>query len=78
MRTIPVIILCAVLAGCDKTQPNQCLREELYKHCLAVLPKLPPMTTQDDNWGEAISQCETSARLISLRATSLIPKECRL
>ena len=66
-----------LLAACDDMQvPNQCIRREVFKECMAALPKGPEVTRYND-WNEVVESCGDQARNMSYRSLSSIPKECK-
>jgi hypothetical protein len=66
-----------LLAACDDMQmPNQCIRREVFKECMAALPKGPEVTHYND-WNEVVESCNEVARNISYRTYGSIPKECK-
>lgn len=76
-----VWILVVALAGCDKddwsqTVPDQCLRAELFKSCMASLPAGPQATKYND-WAEVVSECGSQSYYQSMRRSGAITKECR-
>ena len=79
------VALCAflvvILSGCgpkpeDFQQPNQCIRAELFKSCMSVLPA-GPVATHYNDWAEVVQKCENSSYYQSLRVKRNIPQECR-
>lgn len=79
MKTL--LILCAVvlLSACEQPvqfTPNQCIRAELFKQCMAILPA-GPVATKYNDWAEVVDECESAAYHQSLRKTESIPMECR-
>jgi len=79
------IALCAflvvILSGCEPhvpaTSANQCIRAELFKQCMSILPA-GPSTTKYNDWDEVVDSCASSAYYQSLRLTKGIPLECRV
>ncbi len=68
-----------VLCGCEETkqsEPNQCLRAELFKVCMQSLPAGPNHTKYND-WDEVVNACRNSAYSMSLRSAAQIPAECK-
>jgi hypothetical protein len=60
----------------DPTQPDQCLRREIFMQCLGTVPKGPDSTKYND-WDEVVSECENAAYYQSKRQRSRIKEECR-
>lgn len=56
--------------------PDQCLRAKLFDSCLKALPA-GPVATKYNDWDDVVSECEASAKKLSLRILRNIPKECR-
>ena len=75
-----LFVLAFVLSGCNE-EPNgrdQCLRQEIFKQCMASIPKGPTHITDTNNdWGKVIDNCENAAYHQSLRLKSSIKPECR-
>lgn len=70
-KIIAALLLAAALSGCDsgpfvQWEPDQELRAELFKSCLASVPKGPDKTVYND-WAEVVAECESSAYYQSLR-----------
>jgi hypothetical protein len=87
IKLIFTLITIAFLSGCDlsqnqapvdKTISNQCIRAELFKQCMSMIP-VGPSTLVDtkNNWSDVVSECGTQSYYQSLRAKSKIPVECR-
>lgn len=75
-----VIISSVFLTACDapNNAPDQCLRQEIFKQCVANLPKGPThLTAAGNDWSEVIQQCDSTAYLQSIRIKSTIKPECR-
>ena len=68
-----------LLVGCEQVNgPDQCLRQEIFKQCVANIPKGPThLTASGNDWDEVVSSCESSAYGQSIRLTSQIKPECR-
>lgn len=81
MKLLTVIPIALLITGCDYPErswgPDQCLRQELFKQCLAALPA-GPVSTEYNDWDEVVSKCETSSYYQSLRSTEYIKLECRI
>lgn len=55
---------------------DQCIRERLFKECMASLP-VGPTHTQYNDWDEVVDNCASYAYHTSVRKYSSIPLECR-
>ena len=80
MKSLYLLPIALFLAACTPERewgPDQCLRQELFKQCLAALPT-GPVSTHYNDWDEIVSKCETSSYYQSLRKNELIKQECRL
>lgn len=71
------------VAGCEgkpsayeTRDPDQCLRAELFKQCLAAVPAGPQQTVTND-WSEVVDECQHASYYQSLRQISQIKPECR-
>jgi len=77
MSRITVLALAALLAACQPaTEANQCMRAELFKECMALVPPGPQSTHYND-WAEVVSACGSQAYYLSLRPRVEIPKGCK-
>lgn len=75
---IPLFVF--FVAGCEmpaKTTVDQCLRQELFKQCMASLPKGPQSTVAND-WDEVVGQCSSVAYLQALRRADFVKPECMI
>jgi len=81
-RILITLAVSLSLAGCDSPasvpirECDQCMREQIFKECLALVPKGPERTTYND-WYEVVSECESAAYWQSLRRVENIKPECR-
>lgn len=68
-----------LLGGCEanQVQPDQCLRQEIFKQCMSAIPQGPTHLTDTDNWGKVIDKCENAAYYQSKRQITQIKPECR-
>lgn len=75
-------LVCLLLAGCGEPQrypePDQCLRREIFKECMASLPKGPQSVHNSNDWDEVVDACESAAAYQSKRAPEQIKPECRM
>lgn len=69
------------LLGCSgerANQPDQCLRQEIFKQCMASLPSGPQsITAAGNDWDEVVKSCDSTAHYQSIRTTQTIKQECR-
>ena len=75
-----LIVSSALLTGCDASSsaPDQCLRQEIFKQCVANLPEGPThLNAAGNDWREVIHQCDSAAYLQSIRIKNIIKPECR-
>lgn len=77
-----IALLSVALVGCDQNpliqpQPDQCLRPELFKQCMEVLPKGPERIENSNDWDEVVLACQLSAYYHSLRKIEHIKPECQ-
>ena len=82
IMTISALLVSAfLLSGCNQEPnngPDQCLRQEIFKQCLANIPKGPThLTAAGNDWDEVVSQCDSAAYYQSMRIKSTIKPECR-
>lgn len=79
--TATSLIYLFVLTGCSgerANQPDQCLRQEIFKQCMASLPKGPQsITAAGNDWDEVVTSCDSTAYLQSIRTTQTIKPECK-
>jgi hypothetical protein len=83
MRKLLITTIAILIGGCgdaDKqkhtTDPDQCLRADLFQACLKALPAGPNQTKYND-WDEVVGACAQAAYYQSLRRTEHIKLECR-
>jgi hypothetical protein len=71
-----------MLAGCgprpELASPDQCMRREIFKECMAALPKGPERIHNSNDWDEVVEACENVAYYQSKRMPSQIKAECRI
>jgi hypothetical protein len=81
-----ILMLAVTLSACDNGTINvlpdkvvitdQCLRREIFKECLTVVPA-GPLATKYNDWDEVITECRHSAYYMSQRQRGIIKEECR-
>ena len=79
IKLIFIISVTILLSACDALKgptPNQCLRQELFEKCMAILPK-GPNATQYNDWAEVVTSCRQQAYYSSLRPETQIPVQCK-
>ena len=83
MKKFSILILALALAACGqkpeakRTEPDQCIRAELFKQCLAAVPTGPTHTVASNDWDEVVDACSNSAVVTSYRTLDQIKPECR-
>lgn len=82
IMTISALLVSAfLLSGCNQEPnngPDQCLRQEIFKQCVANIPKGPThLTATGNDWDEVISACQSASYYQSIRVKSTIKPECR-
>lgn len=71
-RAMALLLTLAMLSGCGAAdpsyewEPDQSLRRQIFKDCLAALPKVPQSTVYND-WAEVVEECDGAAYRQSLR-----------
>lgn len=69
-------------SGCEQSAPvvdrgvDQCLRREIFKECLQIVPAGPQSTVTND-WSEVIDECQSAAYYQALRRQEQIKPECK-
>ena len=84
MKRLFILAIMLSFAGCarvpDTREPinsdDQCIKERLFKECMASLP-VGPTHTQYNDWDEVVDSCRHQAYYGSIRKYKLIPMECR-
>lgn len=74
-----LLVFALLTAGCDKSddiEPDQCMRREIFRECMGMLPAGPVRTHYND-WSEVVDECESAAYFQSLRQVRNIKAECR-
>ena len=81
-----ILMLAVTLSACDNGTINvlpdkvvitdQCLRREIFKECLTVVPP-GPLAAKYNDWDEVIIECRHSAYYMSQRQRGIIKEECR-
>lgn len=75
-----IALLSAALVGCEQSpmpRPDQCLRAQLFKECMQILPKGPERIHNSNDWDEVVDACARTAYYNSLRNGGISP-ECSL
>ncbi len=76
MRAGLLVLLCLVVSACAPDEStNQCMRRELFKECMQLLPA-GPVATHYNDWAEVVDQCEQRAYYESIQLVTNIPQEC--
>lgn len=81
-RKIKMLAVLLALAGCQDASvpigsvPDQCLRREIFKECMAALPA-GPVATKYNDWDDVVKECESAAYYQSRRSADTIKPECR-
>jgi hypothetical protein len=74
------VLLVLLLTACEQSEPttvlDQCLRADLFKQCLAQVPK-GPVSTVENPWHKVVDECESAAYRQSWRKTATVKLECR-
>lgn len=74
------VMIC--LAGCepapDPVVVDQCLRRELFKTCMASLPKGPESTVASNDWDEVVAECGTQSYYQAKAKRENVKPECAL
>lgn len=68
-----VVVSVLVLTGCDApciAHPDQKIRREIFKECMAALPA-GPVATKYNDWDEVVAECDTVAYYQSKRGCGL-------
>lgn len=82
MKTLLLLFVALFLQGCEQLEnkdarPDQCLRAEIFKQCMAALPKGPERIGTSNDWSEVVDSCEAAARKQSVRPFDQIKPACR-
>ncbi len=83
-QALPHLFIAFAIAACGPTQqdkeqasdPDQCLRVELFERCMKSLPAGPKQTQYND-WAEVVSECQSASYYQSMRSQKHIKPECR-
>ena len=79
MKSIFVILAVLLLAvGCsveNASGQDQCLRSQIFQHCLINAPA-GPVSTEYNDWSEVVQACEAAAYRQSWRKIPQIKPEC--
>ena len=79
MKILVILGVALLLSACEAPVhpvPNQCLRAEIFKQCMAILPN-GPVSTKYNDWNEVVSECASTAYHQSMRKPEAVPLECR-
>ena len=79
LKTLFLAVVISVLAGCENNdiqKPDQCLRREIFKECMKLLPNGPSHVKYND-WDEVVKACGEVSYYQSIRRLSMIPEKCR-
>lgn len=74
------IVAAWLIVGCsgkDVSVNDQCMRREIFKECMAGLPKGPTHIGTSNDWDEVVRECEHSAYYESMRKKDQVKMECR-
>jgi hypothetical protein len=66
------LILLVLLAGCETSAIDQCLRREIYKECMDTAPK-----DDKEPWTTIMHRCSQLSEYQALRQIDQIKPECR-
>lgn len=77
------VAIALLVAGCGPmtepaTQSDQCMRVELFKACMAALPKGPERIHNSNDWDEVVGKCDNVAYYQSRRPKDHIEAKCRI
>ena len=84
MKIILMALAITILSGCtesmeaDRVVRDQCLRREIFKECMSLLPKGPTVIGTSNDWDEVVSACESVAAYQALRKNKFIKPECAI
>jgi hypothetical protein len=79
MKLTALFAALLALSGCSGEMSNdQCLRREIFKECLAGVPKGPTTTGISSDWDEVVYACGSQAYYLALRKKDQIKAECRV
>ena len=86
MKRLLLALSTLLVLGCDTGPqmrwvypvPDQCLRAQLFKECLAAVPKGPERIANSNDWEEVVAACADAAYQQSLRQPSVIKPECSM
>lgn len=79
IRATLILSASLIVAGCSdemRTDPDQCLRVELFRECMRSVPA-GPVSTKYNDWSEVVSECGSQSYYQSRRNRALIAEECR-
>jgi len=81
-----VLLACAVIlmAGCSGDEAptkrqwaiDQCVRAELFKQCMTLLPA-GPQSTKFNDWDDVVESCNDTSRSQASRRIEFVKSECQ-
>jgi hypothetical protein len=57
---------------------DQCLRTQIFKDCLVVVPKGPERIANSNDWEEVVTACADAAMYQSVRQAGQVKAECAI
>ncbi len=80
MKHIVFALMAMILVvGCGPVPedriPDQCIRNDLFRQCLSVVP-VGPVVTHENDWAAVVKECSNVAYYQSLRKKSIITPAC--
>ncbi len=78
--TLAAVFSTIVLMGCSMEPSytsDQCLRAELFKQCMTLLPKGPESVHNSNDWSKVVYSCESVAYRQSIRKYQSIKEGCK-
>jgi len=85
-RFTKLLLACGVIlmAGCTYDDPpekrqwaiDQCVRAELFKQCMTLLPAGPQSTKYND-WDDVVESCNDVSRVQAARRIEFVKPECQ-
>lgn len=71
-----LLLLTACSSPANESEIDQCMRREIFRECMSILPAGPQRTHYND-WDEVVDSCATTAYHQSLRLRSQVLPACR-